>query len=439
MASRWQDDDAERLERPPRICARCDVHPEDRPPANGRQFTRWETFRRWLGEANPDPAQGVPKYRGYRRDTLRILPRIEVSTPELPELLISHSIQLDTMQGVDQGTGEGSVLGHDPDDPVQATLRIEVPSLERKLVCRPCPVIRGPGEPLAPPPPTLHTDRYDLARAGSLNLDGPFGATNRSDGLLHIASWPNWHHVPGLPDPALIAQVLLRRRRPQDQSTATRGQSHAAYPPDSSGLSKGAFTLQGSFEREPAQSLGSPVPDENGVARKNGECGGGSELPGSIPISAYSMKELSGGIEYTNLGGNLLDYRKASVGQPGCRDRSRPLVFRCALDDSNPNARSIGESDGRRTLEDAGREFVDYDSGRIRNRGLEWRVIALATSPQKTKGEQQQVERRPRRGMGEKGQLSRRAPGRVAECRSTHVGFSTAARSTGSFVPLGLP
>jgi hypothetical protein len=58
------------------------------------------------------------------------------------------------------------------------------------------------------------------------------------------------------------------------------------------------------------------------------------------------MKELAGGIEHTNLGGNLFEDSEASVRQPGCRYRSSPLVLWCALDDSNPNTRNVGEPDG---------------------------------------------------------------------------------------------
>jgi len=99
------------------------------------------------------------------------------------------------------------------------------------------------------------------------------------------------------------------------------------------------------------------------------------------------MEELPGRIEHTDLSGNLLKDREAAVGQPGCRYRSSPLVFWCAADDSNPNARSVGESDGWRTLEDTGRKLMDHGSGRIPNHGLKRRVGALATPCKNAKDE----------------------------------------------------
>ena len=99
------------------------------------------------------------------------------------------------------------------------------------------------------------------------------------------------------------------------------------------------------------------------------------------------MKELSGGIEHTNLGGTLLEDSEASIGQSRRCYRSSPLVFCCACDDSNPNARSVGESDGWRTLEDAGREFIDHSIGRIPDHGLERRVSALHTPRSDAKSE----------------------------------------------------
>lgn len=107
------------------------------------------------------------------------------------------------------------------------------------------------------------------------------------------------------------------------------------------------------------------------------------------------MNELAGGIEHTNLGGNLLEDREASIRQPCCRYRSSPLVLWCARDDSNSNARIVGESDGWSTLEDTCRKLLDDSPGRISDHGLERRAGALATPRKKTQYEWQQQEWRP--------------------------------------------
>jgi hypothetical protein len=157
--------------------------------------------------------------------------------------------------------------------------------------------------------------------------------------------------------------------------------------PDAAGLPKGPFTHQGSFDRKPTQSLGPSVPDEDRVARKHRQPDGGSELARSIAASTYAMKKPAGRIEHSNLGRNLLENREASVRQPGCRYGPSPLVLWCTRDDANPDARGVAEPDGRTTLQDTGREFMDHCPGRIPDHGLMNRASALAAPSEEAKCE----------------------------------------------------